>query len=320
MMEVCQHTDILIQSYKYDPSRTTGLRNAFAGNMNKRFTEFVLAVYATVAKKDCFGLEKNNIFQSYQMALPRDREFEGLKDSEKINAFMKWIAILIATDILTMSEYQQMGRLMQGAWMNTYILEAYKRSVARARYELKKAGYAVPSIEASGGIETVMMNIVHMERVGLLYTRIFNDLKGITDAMSSQISRVLAQGIMNGDGMKLLARKLVATINGTGAEELGITDTLGRFIPAARRAEMLVRTEIIRAYAEATLQEFRNWGVEGVTAQAEFRTAGDDRVCPECASLEGKVYSLDEASGIIPVHPKCRCIWLPYIESIQKYK
>jgi SPP1 gp7 family putative phage head morphogenesis protein len=83
---------------------------------------------------------------------------------------------------------------------------------------------------------------------------------------------------------------------------------------------MLARSETIRAYAESTLAEFRNWGVEGVTALAEFQTAHDDRVCPKCSHLEGVVYTLDEASGIIPVHPNCRCYWLPWIEELQKYK
>jgi hypothetical protein len=78
-----------------------------------------------------------------------------------------------------------------------------------------------------------------------LFTRVFSDLKGITSAMDAQISRVLAQGIADGDGPALLARKLVATINGTKMGDLALTDTLGRFIPATRRAMILARTEII---------------------------------------------------------------------------
>jgi SPP1 gp7 family putative phage head morphogenesis protein len=156
--------------------------------------------------------------------------------------------------------------------------------------------------------------------LGLLERKVFTDLKGITDAMSTQISRILTQGFLNGEAPALLARKLVATINGTGMGDLGIKDTLGRFIPAARRAEMLARTETIRCFAESTLQEFKNWGVEGVTALAEWSTAMDDRVCPKCESMQGKVFTLDEAEGLIPSHPQCRCVWLPWIEELQKYR
>jgi len=130
--------------------------------------------------------------------------------------------------------------------------------------------------------------------------------------MDTQISRVLAQGMADGDNPRLLARKLIATINGTGMGELAITDTLGRFIPAARRAEMLARTEIIRAHHNATIQEYRNWAVEGVKVKAEFVTAGDDRVCDRCAALEREVFTLDRIEGMIPLHPNCRCCAIPF--------
>jgi SPP1 gp7 family putative phage head morphogenesis protein len=102
--------------------------------------------------------------------------------------------------------------------------------------------------------------------------------------------------------------------------DLGITDTLGRFIPAQRRAEMLARTEIIRAHHLATIQEYRNWGVLGIYVKGEWKTAGDDRVCSQCASLEGNIYTLDEIESMIPLHPNCRCIALPYIEELNKYR
>ena len=95
--------------------------------------------------------------------------------------------------------------------------------------------------------------------------------------------------------------------------ELGITDTLGRFIPAQRRAEMMARTEIIRAHHQATIQEYQNWAVEGVVIKAEVSTAGDNRVCDQCdAVAAGGPYTLDVAMNIIPVHVSCRCIALPY--------
>ena len=49
-------------------------------------------------------------------------------------------------------------------------------------------------------------------------------------------------------------------------------------------------------------------------------TAGDDRVCEKCAALEGRIFTLDEIEFLIPLHPNCRCLALPYIEELQKYK
>ena len=116
---------------------------------------------------------------------------------------------------------------------------------------------------------------------------------------------------MRSENPRLLARKIVAAINGAGAGDLGVTDTLGRFIPAERRAEMIARTEIVRAYHQAKIQEYKDWGVEGVTVIAEWSTAGDDRVCSVCASYDGQRFTLEEIEFKIPVHPLCRCTIIP---------
>lgn len=311
--------DIYKVSTQYDPTNTTALRNVWARDMNKRFNELTSVIRKAVVDQDCFGLHKEAI-GTHQVLPPGYNSFAFLRDPEKVEAFMLWLQQQVDKGLLTVVQFQQIGSAIENAWTDMYVYDSYKRGVLRARYELQKAGYNVPPIDAVGGIEGLLGTPFHMDRVGLLFTRVFTELKGITAAMDVQISKILAQGLIDGDGPRLLARKLIATINGDGVDKLGLTDTLGRFIPAQRRAEMLARTEVIRAYAEAQLQEFRNWGVEGITAQVEFQSANDDRVCEKCAHLQGKIFTLDEASGIIPVHPFCRCCWLPSIRELDRYK
>jgi len=77
------------------------------------------------------------------------------------------------------------------------------------------------------------------------------------------------------------------------------------------RANMIARTEIVNAFAETTLDRFDYYGVEEVDAMAEFSTSADDLVCDYCLDLEGRVLTIEEARGIIPMHPNCRCTWLP---------
>ena len=297
------------QVKNYDPTGTTRLRNMFAKDINKRFIEFTIVVKRSVYNNDCFGLK----LQTNQMQPISEEEYKYKTSAEKVALFLLWAQTQVDRGILSIGGFQE-------PWTNKYVYEAYKRGVIRAHQELIKAGYKIPTIEEMGGIDVVLKNIAHAERLELLYSGTFTNLKGITDAMNTQISKILTQGFLNGETPALIARKLVAAINGTGMGDLGITDTLGRFIPAARRALMLAETEITRMFAEATLQEFRNWGVEGVTALAEFETMHDDKVCSKCASLQGKVFTLDEAQGVLPIHTKCRCLWLPYIEELQKYK
>jgi SPP1 gp7 family putative phage head morphogenesis protein len=305
---------------RYDPTHTTVLRNAFVRNMKKRFNELIKVVIEGVDKQDCFALKEKEGITVQQMSAPGNEAFRFMRDPAKIDAFMQWLERQVDKGILEIATFPQLGQAIEQAWTNMYIADSYKRGIQRARYELIRAGYTnIADLEQSGGIDAIFSAPYHMDRVGLIYTRAYSGLKGITAAMENQISQVLAQGMLDGDGPALLARKLIAVIEGRDMGTLGITDTLGRFIPAATRASMLARTEIIRAHHLATIQEYRNWGVEGVFVMAEWMTAGDDRVCDKCNSLQGKIFTLDEIEGMIPLHPNCRCIALPYLEELKKY-
>jgi hypothetical protein len=81
---------------------------------------------------------------------------------------------------------------------------------------------------------------------------------------------------------------------------------------------MLARTEVIRAHHLATIQEYRNYGVEGIHVQGEWKTAGDMRVCDICASMEGQVFTLDQIEKMIPAHTMCRCLALPAVRNVEK--
>lgn len=302
---------------EYDPTHTLTLRNAFSRQMRVRFDGLKAAIIEAVDKNDVFGLRGNpNTLQSnakiQSFEIPQPGAFAFPRDPDKIAHFNRWLQKQVDKGILTTGELSQIGTGAESSWTNKYIFDSYKRGVIRARYELKKAGYDVPSLDQTGGVELSMSTPFHIDRLGLLYTRTFQDLQGITAEMDTKISRILAQGLGDGDGPALLARKMVSVIDGSGAGTLGITDFIGRFIPAKRRAETLARTEVIRAHHQATIQEYRNWGTENVIVYAEWSTAGDNRVCPQCADLNGSVFTLDQIEKLIPLHPNCRCIALPY--------
>lgn len=287
-------------SYQYDPTRTTVLRNTFAADMARRFKELITVITKTVVERDAFGLSTN------QMISPLPNAFDFPLSVDKVEAFMEWLQQQIDAGILEVGSFPT-GNVSRYAWTNKYILDSYKRGLLRARSELKKAGYDVTPMN----IDSLMGTPFHMDRVGLLFIRAFEELKGVTNDMSKQISKILSQGMVDGDGPILMAKKLKSVIDGISSVDLGVTDTLGRFIPAKRRAEMIARTEVIRAHHQATINEYKSWGAAGVNVQAEFRTAGDNRVCSECLSLEGETFDLETAMYIIPVHPMCRCICLP---------
>jgi SPP1 gp7 family putative phage head morphogenesis protein len=298
---------------RYDPTHTTALRNAFAKNMKRRFGELSLVVATAIVKQDCFGLT-NSTMALHQMTPPHWQAFNFARNTDKLDAFMKWLEDQVNKGILDVRVLQQVGSSVEANWMNIYLFDSYKRGLARARYEMQKLGLNVPNIEESGGWNFVMGLPMHIDRLGLIYTRMFTDLKGITTQMDTIISRILAQGLADGDSMRLIANKILFAINGSGKGDLALKDSIGRNITAEQRALDLARTEIIRAHHLATIQEYRNWGLFNIKVKAEWKTAGDDRVCPQCMELDGQVFTLDQIEYMIPLHNKCRCIALPFFE------
>lgn len=308
-----RHLSVHAQLSRQDPTRTLTLRNQFASDMASRFIAIRGIIRTAIVIEDVLGLVNPVEFISEQpiivlasppLSTPGDKAFAFQRSGEKVASFMEWLKRQEQRGILQISEFSQVGAGIEGAWTNKYIQSSYQQGIKRARQELNKAGFNVPTIEESGGIGSVFNQPFHIDRVGLLFTRTFEDLKGTTDAMNQQLSRILSEGIAQGQNPIVIARRLNKTISGIGGT-LELTDTLGRFIPAQRRAKIIARTEIIRAHHSATIQEYRNFAVAGVRVIAELRTAGDDRVCAQCESLEGETFTLKEADTIIPVHPQC---------------
>lgn len=305
-----------------DPTRTITLRQRFVREFRRRFRLLMADVREAVVDLDVFGLTGEQ--PRANAAGLSTGAFAFPTNSRKIDEFIKWLdgksdEYLLgggATGVRTAGELvggTDLERARQ-SWMNSYIDSSYQQGIRRARQELRKAGLDIDEGQMGGDPIRVAFNgPIHADRVGLIYTRAYSSLKGITAEMDSTVSDVLAMAMTEGRHPREMARMLDRVITGDGGGDFGIVDSLGRRIPSRRRAEILARTETIRAHHAANMGEYRAAGALGITVLAEHLTAGDARVCPQCAPLQGKRYELDEAEHMIPVHPQCRCVAIPYI-------
>ena len=76
------------------------------------------------------------------------------------------------------------------------------------------------------------------------------------------------------------------------------------------RAETIVRTEALRAYADASNTYYAQRGIQLVMWYA----TSDDRTCSICAPRAGVIYKRGAVS--VPCHPRCRCHLAPWNEDI----
>jgi len=268
-------SEALATSRRVDPTQTITLRRAFEAQFYKRFRILKGLITEAIVKQDGFGLKKN---------IKSNRKFDFPRSSDKITAFMTWIKQMESQHVLSVSEGLSLSAASEQAWTRLYIDSAYKRGLASSAQRMRGQGVQV----SDAFLENAFFRPIHADRIGLLYTRAFSDLKGITEVMDTQISREIAQGLAEGRGPFDIARSINKRI-----DKIGIT-----------RARMLARTEIVRSHAEATLNAYAEAGAEGVNLEAEFLTAGDAKVCPVCRALEKRnPYKLSQARGLIPAHP-----------------
>jgi SPP1 gp7 family putative phage head morphogenesis protein len=217
-------------------------------------------------------------------------------DSSKLDAYRQWLQQQINAGILETVDNEGTP------WCAQYITSAYRKGLIRSYIDTHKEDFAEIAKEYSfveGGKESFLNmafnSPIGQSKIKTLYTRAYSGLKGISADIDKEMSRILADGIAQGKGARVIAGRLNKAL--TTIEK--------------KRAWTLARTEIIHAHAEGQLDGFERLGVEEVGVMAEWSTAGDDLVCPLCAPLEGMVLPIKEARGLIPRHPNCRCAWIP---------
>lgn len=280
-----------------DPTRTTVLRRNFMADMTRRFKKISKAIEELVVNDDAFGLEESTQLILSQQTTNQQVERQVWRfqtDAQKVKSYRRWLKRQINAEILTV-EPGFGGR----PWTAPYIESAYRKGALRAFTDLRAEQLAAePTIFRGGREEFIRQAFGQPEalhKIELLYERAFTELEGVTAAMDQQMSRILANGLSQGHGPRRIARDLRNNVT-------KITNT---------RALVIARTETIAAHAEGQLDAFERLGVKEVGVVVEWLTAGDDRVCAECEELEGVIMTIDEARGLIPRHPNCRCAWIP---------
>lgn len=302
-------------AYQFDPTKTLILRSEFVTQFKVRFMSIARACRMSIVNNDCFGLRDIQTSFAAQERPPDTwkndistippRKFAFKTNTEKIKGFMDWLQEMEQAAIFQIVRTNTIGVGISHLWTDIYLARAYKKGMIWGGVQIKKnkalmddLGLDRDNIDTSSAfIHQAFNTSIHADRIGVIFTRTFSDLKGITAKMDAQISRILAEGLSLGHNPIKIAREIAKKVKTIGIH----------------RATVLARTEVIRAHHVASIQTYRSYGVAGVVVHAEWLTAGDSRVCSLCSPLEGKIYTLDAIEPLIPLHPQCRCAALPVV-------
>lgn len=213
-------------------------------------------------------------------------------DPQKIEEFQKWLAEEMKADILP--------DLQADRWWDKYIELGFKKGAGRSYDDVKKRGKTAGDMDYYNGgkdefLATSFAQPTTREKLDLLSSRVYTELKGVTEAMAQNLTRALTDGLSQGKSPRQIGADIAKTVDGIGKG----------------RGQTIARTEIVRAHAEGQLDALEAMGVEDLGVMVEWSTTGDAKVCPLCVPLSGIVIKTVEARGMLPRHPNCRCAWVP---------
>lgn len=147
----------------------------------------------------------------------------------------------------------------------------------------------------------------------------------VSEALKAGLRQALIDGISANETIPQLMRRIEEQLDSPATFPLRpVLDAEGNVlrVGGTRRldretvSEIIARTEANRAYNEGNLDALAQGGVERVqwllASDACIQCADEAEVAP--GEKLGKIMSLDEASGVIPAHPQCRCTWVTVLE------
>lgn len=269
-----------------DPQRLSDAKRRFGGAIATRFSDIKGVVNTSIIERDSLSLQSSRASQLQQ---PQPMRQASGSDGDKLAAFLAWLKRVINSHVL---ETSRQGTVMSGDhYTSTYVKQAYLSGLRHANQSARSADFDVEETD----VDRLVQRGVHRNSLETHYVRTYQDLEGVTDATRKHASRELSDVLESGSGSRY---RISSEINDR-IDKVGIT-----------RGRTLSRTALSRTHTAATLQRFQELGVEEVSGLAEFQTAGDRHVCPICLALEGNTYTIEEARGVIPVHPNCRCVFI----------
>lgn len=275
---------------RMDPTRLFSLRRRFVGEMIRRFDALASAIRVLIIGENVFGLTDESAFNP--LSLNTRWAFDT--NPQKVKKFQAWLKEQVDAGILVSSNPDK-------PWTGEFVESAYKTAVNRTYSETHKDMGSKLGMTADEFAQEAFSSKAAVAQIKHLYERSYSGLVSVTKSMERRVSETLAQGFADGLGAREIARTLTRDV---GIEK--------------RSALRVARTELTYAYAEGQLDGFEAIGVQELGVLTEWLTSGDDRVCPTCAALNKSVYTIDEARGLIPRHPNCRCAWVPNLDPSEK--
>ena len=303
-----------------DPTGTQKLRTAFNSALAIKWRGLRVLARRMIVDQDILSLGAKGL-----MAIANPAIQGG---STRTQMFQRWFDYTMTNQVIG-----------DGAFMREYIGRGYEAGQAFADGEIGRRSI----LPLAGDRQATLAQLALVE------------LQGIAESVSQGAVRAVANGLLQGKRPASISRDVLAVIDRVGVPrstalvELIVVKafseaTLDVYASAGVKRVGLVPETLIASTRDArrvtptgkagtrsrrgegpgirTIQRIRQHEreVERVAgALVQVKTAGDKRVCQRCRGIAKRgPYRINKARGLIPAHPRCRCVFVPVFSPKQK--
>lgn len=181
-----------------------------------------------------------------------------------------------------------LGRLDGDEWLDA---EGLLEEVVGAQEDAAKRG-----VRAAGVVLDMALAWDLVQEEVLQWAREYSGalITKVTDDVREKVREIVVDGLVNGDPWNEVQKRIM---------EKGFPEY---------RAEMIARTEVIRAFTQGAVAGYK---ASGVVVGLRWLD-GQPGACRLCSALDGKVVKIGEGfyaggDGLPPRHPNCRCAVAP---------
>lgn len=207
------------------------------------------------------------------------------------------------------AELQTLRQIITPRLEESFIQATYQGAYGRAwALDSMTVGDVQPNIPVlpRGAIQSMLLQPMYPAAKRYKGPTWYQQLGVSQDSFIADVKTALTQSLINGEGMAQAQRRL--------RDVLGIqTDRRKGFRGNFYQTLMISRTEIMRASNLGALATYE--ANQDILQGVEFISAKDERTCPVCGGLDGRIFKFGSTTGYAPpVHPGCRCSLLPVLQ------
>lgn len=186
------------------------------------------------------GIDKRVVPDSAIGGIVTNIKYEYLVDAQEFQNINLFLQRLLYGELLD----DEQGRLTNRWWLSAHLDQAYENGTSDALESSKNmatidiVGPELSKNMRSIQLEQILFSRGYQSRVALVKSRVFEEMRGLTDSTRTDLSEVLARGMATGKGVREL----------TG-------DVMNRVGVSFRRSQKIVRTEILNAHRTASAAE-----------------------------------------------------------------